>query len=166
MEVTRSSAWCLVVVLSLTAGCADGAARRSTGVGAEGRGSGATASRDTRRDSRPPPLAQPVPLWEGGRTARQVDAATASEHGYVLLDLGDGWTPYIFTERSGAEEPSRTVSPTYLALARDEFPDDRHGERAREDKYLELFGIPADALGAARALPAHEEPRVRPRSSI
>jgi len=30
---------------------------------------------------------------------RQVDAATAREQGYVVLDLGEAWTPYLFTER-------------------------------------------------------------------
>src|SRR5262249_25220614 len=30
---------------------------------------------------------------------------------------------------------------TYLALARGEFPKDLHGQRAKKDKYLELYGI-------------------------
>ena len=41
----------------------------------------------------PPPvaetMAQPVPLWEGGKVSKQVDAATASAAGYVVLDLGE-----------------------------------------------------------------------------
>lgn len=94
-------------------------------------------------DTRPPPMARPVPLWEGGRVVRNVDAAHAREHGLVVLDLGDDWAPYLFSER---ENESEAVVPngyrhTYLALARGEFPDDIHGDRARSDEYLELFGI-------------------------
>jgi len=96
-----------------------------------------------RVDSRPPPMHQPVDLWEDGRTEGQIDAAEASLEGFVILDLGEEWTPYIFTERGTPEEDAlpNAYRPTYLALARGDFPDDHHGERARRDKYLELFGI-------------------------
>lgn len=96
-----------------------------------------------RVDARPPPMTQPVPLYEGGTTEREVDAATAAEHGYVLLDLGESWTPYIFTEQANPEEArvEHAYRETYLALARGEHPDDQHGDRAERDKYLELFGI-------------------------
>jgi len=95
------------------------------------------------RDQRPPPMHQPVDLWEDGRVARQVDAATAAADGHVVLDLGEHWTPYIFTERGQPEEDRvpNAYRETYLALAAGEFPDDHHGERASRDKYLELYGI-------------------------
>jgi hypothetical protein len=88
-------------------------------------------------------MTRPVPLWVDGRPVRDVDAAHAREQRRVLLDLGDDWTPYLFTERgSEAEPPVRnSYRQTYLALARGEFPDDIHGDRARVDEYLELFGI-------------------------
>jgi hypothetical protein len=94
-------------------------------------------------DTRPPPMARPVPLWEGGRIVRDVDAAHAREHGLIVLDLGDGWAPYLFGERGNESEPivPNGYRQTYLALARGEFPDDIHGDRARDDEYLELFGI-------------------------
>ncbi len=106
---------------------------------------------EVRVDSRPPPLARPVDLWENGRTVSQIDAATAAEHGYVLLDLGEAWTPYLFTEQANESEPRvpSTYRATFLALARGEYPEDHHGERARKDKYLELFGIPP-TLGLLR----------------
>ncbi len=95
-------------------------------------------------DERPAPMHQPIPLYEGGAIARQVDAATAREQGYVVLDLGEAWTPYLFTERDTPDEPliQNDYRATYLALARGEFPDDRHGDLAREDQYLEPYGIP------------------------
>lgn len=96
-----------------------------------------------RKDTRPPPMHQPVPLWQDGKIAKKVDAATADLNGYVVLDIGDEWTPYIFSERGSDDEkivpnPYRKV---YLELANGDFPNDWHGERAREDKYLELYGI-------------------------
>ncbi len=104
-------------------------------------------------DSRPPPLARPVPLWEAGRVVRQVDAARAREEGFVVLDLGDGWAPYLFGERGNEAEPvvPNSYRRTYLALARGDFGDDLHGERARTDEYLELYGIaPSVSLLRAR----------------
>lgn len=96
-----------------------------------------------RVDSRPPPMARPVPLWREGRTEELVDAATADVNGYMILDLGESWTPYLFTERSNPSEPrvEHAYRGTYLALARGEVPNDHHGARAARDKYLELFGI-------------------------
>lgn len=107
-------------------------------------------------DSRPPPMAQPIPLWENGASGEMVDAATAREHGYVVVDLGEEWTPYLFTTRGNASEVEtpNAYRATYLALARGEFPDDHHGERARSDKYLELYGI-MPTLGLLRERMRH-----------
>lgn len=91
----------------------------------------------------PEVLEQPVAFWDEGRIERQVDGAKADTEGYLLLDLGEEWTPYILTEASSADEEPlpHEYRPTYLALARGEFPDDRHGYRAKKDEYLELYGI-------------------------
>lgn len=99
---------------------------------------------DTVVDERPAPMHQPIPLYEGGAITRQVDAATAREEGFVVLDLGESWTPYLFTEHDTPDEPvlQNDYRATFLALARGEFPDDRHGDLAREDQYLEPYGIP------------------------
>jgi hypothetical protein len=114
----------------------------------------ATLEGDTKRARRlPTPVAdatperevldEPVAFWESGRGDTQVDAAKADESGYLLLDLGEEWTPYILTEASSLDEEPKPnqYRPTYLALARGEFPDDRHGYRAKKDEYLELYGI-------------------------
>lgn len=88
-------------------------------------------------------LEDPVPYWDAGRADRQVDAAKADEQGFLILDLGEDWTPYILTEASSPDEEPKPnqYRSTYLALARGEFPDDRHGYRAEKDEYLELYGI-------------------------
>jgi len=92
---------------------------------------------------KPAPMVAPVPLWAGGETKREVDAASATLHGHIVLDLGEAWTPYLFTEGNDADGNLLTNAyrQTYLSLARQEWPKDHHGERAEDDKYLELYGI-------------------------
>lgn len=94
-------------------------------------------------DPPPPVLADPLALWQDGASAREVDGATADEDGHLILELGEVWTPYLFSERDGegGERLNNAYRETYLALARGEYPDDHHGERARRDIYLELYGI-------------------------
>ena len=88
-------------------------------------------------------LESPVAFWKDGATRGEVDAAKADVNGHLLLDLGEDWTPYLFTTSSGPDQEPKPMAyrDTYLALARGEYPKNRHGERARKDKYLELYGI-------------------------
>ena len=97
----------------------------------------------TKANDPPLVLEAPVPFWKGGRAQGEVDAVKADEDGNLLLDLGEDWTPYILTEATSDDELGQTSEyrETYLALARGEFPDDRHGYRAQKDQYLELYGI-------------------------
>ena len=147
MRLSRSASLLLVPLLPLVAwsACSGGATRDLTDPEQVATNAPEPETHTTphETDSRPAPMARPVPLWEGGRVVRQVDAAHAREHGLVVLDLGDGWAPYLFGERGNESEPvvPNSYRRTYLALARGEFPDDLHGERARGDEYLELFGI-------------------------
>lgn len=85
-----------------------------------------------------PELLQPMPLWEAGAISGDVEGSSARADGYLPLDLGEAWTPYLFTDRPGMPNAYRA---TYLSLARGEFPDDHHGDRAQRDEYLELYGI-------------------------
>jgi hypothetical protein len=90
----------------------------------------------------PSPL-QPVPLWKDGQPAGEIDLGRPHDARIVALDLGEEWTPYIFTERSSPDEQlvPQSYRATYLALARGEYPHDHHGTRAKKDRYLELYGI-------------------------
>jgi len=96
-----------------------------------------------RVDSRPPPMDRPVDHWADGENQGEVDAAGAARRQQILIDLADGWTPYLFSEQGNESEPliQNSYRETYLALASGEFPSDHHGARARRDKYLELYGI-------------------------
>ncbi|MDB4987283.1 MAG: hypothetical protein JWN04_2461 [Myxococcaceae bacterium] len=104
----------------------------------------AKPAQDQRPTEPPPPeLLSPVELWKDGKRAGHVDAQGPDADKYVFLDLGEGFTPILFTDGKtpkGEPVPHR-FRPTYLALARGEFPKDAYGERAKEDKYLELYGI-------------------------
>ncbi|MCA9536033.1 MAG: hypothetical protein KC593_20240 [Myxococcales bacterium] len=99
----------------------------------------------------PAALLHPVDVWSAGSKGEPVERAQATREGLLLLDLGDDWTPYLFTEVSeeGEQPVPNAYRATYLALARGEYPDDHHGRRARRDKYLELYGIPP-TLGLLR----------------
>ncbi|MEY4512258.1 MAG: hypothetical protein RLZZ450_4380 [Pseudomonadota bacterium] len=107
----------------------------------------------------PPELLQPVDLWKDGKPAGQVDAQGPDAAKYVFLDLGEGFTPILFSDGKdykGHPAPHK-FRATYLALARGEFPKDAYGERAQEDKYLELYGImPTLAVVRARMKWARE----------
>jgi hypothetical protein len=91
-----------------------------------------------------PKLAQPGAVWKDGKVAGEVDLAQPRAAGEIVLDLGEDWVPYIFTERTNAadEKVPQSYRATYLALARGEYPNDHHGARAKKDRYLELYGIP------------------------
>jgi hypothetical protein len=90
-----------------------------------------------------PGSSQRVPLWRDGKPAGEIDLAQPHDARIVVLDLGEDWGPYIFTERSSPDEGlvPQSYRATYLALARGEFPPDHHGKRAKKDRYLELYGI-------------------------
>ena len=92
----------------------------------------------------PPELLSPVDLWKDGKPSGRVDAQGPEAKHSVFLDLGEGWTPNLFSHGVGEKgEPyEHKFRPVYLALARGEFKkDDPFYDRAREDKYLELYGI-------------------------
>ena len=135
--------------------------------------------------SRCPPCAEDrgsVRLRKGPRSSRRRSSTTRSTSGRAGAWCGRstrtsgarrllparprrrlGAVP-LHGERRVRPSPScRTrIGPTYLALARGEFPDDHHGERAREDKYLELYGImPTLVAPARRASSARRRSRAR-----
>jgi hypothetical protein len=140
---SASASWLSLVALLTLCGCGKGAEPKQPSVAKTSDKAGKDKSRGVATPP-PPPMTDPVPLWEHGRSERNIDAATSGRNRELIYDLGEVWTPYLFSEGEPAV-PGKAVSsayrPTYLALARGEFPDDLHGERAKDDKYLELYGI-------------------------
>ena len=96
------------------------------------------------RDTRPAPAGSEAAVWEKGKQVASLDAKRALDEGYLLVDIGEAWTPYLFSERASESETRmpNAYRKTFLALARGAYPKDHHGDRARKDKYLELYGIP------------------------
>src|SRR4051812_6141872 len=94
--------------------------------------------------ARPDLAPQARALMIVGGAERWVDAAAAQAAGYTLVDLGDGWTPFIFqevTDGNGNLMPNR-YRQVYLGLAND--LGDRDGQPLAEGdhNYLELYGVP------------------------
>jgi len=87
----------------------------------------------------PAPPKDPVSLFERG-TERVVERAWAKAQGYTILDLGDGYAPYPFSESSSTQPNSYRAR--YLDLANDR--TDRDGKKlpAGRRNHLELYGIP------------------------
>ena len=87
--------------------------------------------------------------------------AQAEARGYTVIDLGDSWVPFIFTDRTpGADDRSENVyAARYRDLANDRTDADGDALADHEHNYLELYGIPPTlsvVLDEWRALPAIE----------
>jgi len=126
--------------------CVSCAVVQPTGKPEIGRDAGQREQAASRVEAEPPKpkLAQPVSIWKDGKVAGQLDAAQPRAAGEIIVDLGEEWVPYIFTERTSTTEAAlpQSYRATYLALSRGDFPNDHHGARAKKDRYLELYGIP------------------------
>lgn len=87
-----------------------------------------------------------------GAAERIVDAEAARAAGYTLVDLSDGWTPFLFQtlrDAQGQERPNR-YRRIFVGLANDRLDDDGQPLEAGEKNYLELYGIPP-SLSVLRA---------------
>jgi len=84
-----------------------------------------------------------IELWDRGRIVERLTAQQARRRGLTVIDLGEDWAPYVFSDGPAKAEKSQanTYRSIYLELAKSEFPNNYHGTRAKSDKYLELFGV-------------------------
>jgi hypothetical protein len=77
-------------------------------------------------------------------TPKKMSVGQAEARGYAIVDLGNEWVPYIFTEKSPGREDAATnrYRKTYTGLANDRI--DAYGDELEphEHNYLELYGIP------------------------
>ena len=93
------------------------------------------------QDSEDPPQQEPIPVYRQGRVVDGMTVAQARAAGLWIFDVGEAWLPPLF--RSDAEgNQAHGYAQTFSALAREAFPDDPQGYRARQDRYLEVYGIP------------------------
>ena len=83
-------------------------------------------------------------VFEPGAEPRKQEIAQAEAAGYTVVDLGNSWVPYIFSEKTtGVEDLSANeYRQRYIGLANDKI--DAEGEKldSHERNFLELYGIP------------------------
>jgi hypothetical protein len=105
----------------------------------------------SRQSDRPHPSGD-VWVYEDGRRIRRTTQAEAERDGLTVVDLGDDWTPYLLTPLPELGEAGEVpYAETYRRLADARFGDDERFDRARGERFLELFGIaPTFRVLAAR----------------
>jgi hypothetical protein len=111
----------------------------------------ATPETRSRQSDRPHPPGD-VWVYEDGRRVRRTTQAEAEREGLTVVDLGDGWTPYLLTPLPELGEAGEVpYAETYRRLADLRFGDDEEFDRARRERFLELYGIaPTFRVLAAR----------------
>jgi hypothetical protein len=110
--------------------------------GLVGGGEGATQATPSSSGASPPIQAASseggLVMVEGGRSVGQTTPENARRDGLTVVDLSDGWLPYVFSEEPGKPHPIRS---DLIALANGRLPRGSTFARAREDRYFEAFGI-------------------------
>ena len=80
-----------------------------------------------------------------GAPATKMTMEEASAKGLLIVDLGDGWAPFIFQdggETKGDRAKPNSYRKTFVELANDRIDEDGKALRAGEANFLEPFGIP------------------------
>lgn len=83
-------------------------------------------------------------VFDGASEPTKMHLGEAEARGYTVIDLGDGWVPYIFSEKTPGLDDSlpNGYRQRYLDLAADRTDLDGDPLAAHEHNYLELYGIP------------------------
>ncbi len=81
---------------------------------------------------------------EPGAEPKKMPIGVAEAKGFTIVDLSNGWTPYIFSEKTpGAQdETANNYRKMYIGLANDRIDSDGDKLREHQHNYLELYGIP------------------------
>jgi len=80
-----------------------------------------------------------------GAPATKMTMAEASAKGLLIVDLSDGWAPFIFQDGGATKgDPPKPngYRKTFVELANDRVDEDGRALRAGEGNFLEPFGIP------------------------
>jgi hypothetical protein len=123
----------------------------------------ATSAADTADASTPPPSEPGTPpaiafpkvshrehpsgqawAFDPGAEPRKLEIAQAEAAGYTIIDLGNSWTPYIFSEKTTGQDDStpNDYRQRYIDLANDRVDADGEKLAKHERNFLELYGIP------------------------
>ncbi|MEJ7733251.1 MAG: L,D-transpeptidase family protein [Polyangiaceae bacterium] len=86
--------------------------------------------------------AERVVVFEDGRRAAELCPDEARARAMTVIDLADDWTPVLFSEDAAlGERGAPPYRSTFVALANEKWGDGPEWDRARSDRYLELYGI-------------------------
>ena len=81
-------------------------------------------------------------VFEGGRDVGEVCADDAGKVGLTVIDLGDDYAPSPFDgDPALGARGKAPFRDTLVALENEAFTDAPEFDRAKDDKYLELYGI-------------------------
>jgi hypothetical protein len=83
-------------------------------------------------------------IFAAGAEPQKQEIAQAEAAGYTLIDLGNGWVPYIFSEKTNDKEDlsANEYRQRYIGLANDRVDADGEPLDPHERNFLELYGIP------------------------
>jgi hypothetical protein len=82
--------------------------------------------------------------FDGDSEPRKMNVGEAEARGYTVIDLGDDWVPYIFTEKTASIDDTfpNDYRQRYIDLASDRTDSDGDPLPAHRRNHLELYGIP------------------------
>lgn len=133
-------AWLLALLLSTA--CEGGSGDGGTpGESSEPGVEGVAASPcDSEEDCNAPTGAcdDPIPIYEAGSVKGTVCSGDLAESDLTVLDLSDEWAPRIL---AGGPEGPVPYRDTYVQMAKEQFGDDPVWDRAKHDRFLEVYGI-------------------------
>jgi len=91
----------------------------------------------------PMPALAPGETWayQGG-AARKMTIAQARAMGFLDVELGNDWAPFILQDGAGDDTKPNDYRTTFVALANDKLAADGQSSSAGTDNFLEVFGIP------------------------
>lgn len=91
-------------------------------------------------------------VFEPGREPYALPPAQAEARGHTLIDLSDGWVPYIFSSKTPGRPEVRVnrYAERFVDLANDRSDADGHPLPSYRHNYLELYGIPPTLSVLAR----------------
>src|SRR5262245_22894089 len=96
--------------------------------------------------------AAPLPIFAGGRETGRICPEEAPASGLTIVVLSDDWVPLILRDDPAADAALRQpYHATFVALANEQPGRGPEWDRARQDGFLELYGIvPSMRVVAAR----------------
>lgn len=83
-------------------------------------------------------------VFEPGAEPRKQEIAQVETAGYTVVDLGNSWVPYIFSEKTNGREDlsANEYRQRYVGLANNKVDADGEPLDPHEKNFLELYGIP------------------------